>query len=114
MNKAYGNIMPMLEEMKSGKRPMTLEVDPDIKVKPDPKAQEVSLADPKSTNFIQQVPGSNNVAVVPSGGAPPPQTQTQPPAPLVASTVENINFNLTAENPDNFLPLSQQILNIVG
>lgn len=115
MNKAYGNIMPMLEEMKSGKRPMTLEVDPDIKVKPDPKAQEVSLADPKSTNFIQQVPGSNNVAVVPSGGAPPPQTQTQPPAPLVASTVENINFNLTAENPDNFLPLSaKQILNIVG
>ena len=28
---------------------------------------------------------------------------------------QNINFNLTAENPDNFLPLSaKQILNIVG
>ena len=115
MNNAYENLMPMLQEMESGKRPMTLQVDPDIKVKPDPKAQEVSLADPKSTNFIQQVPGSNNVAVVPSGGAPPPQTQTQEPAPLVASSVQNINKNLSPENPDNFLPLSaKQILNIVG
>lgn len=115
MNNAYGNIMPMLEEMKSGKRPMTLEVDPDVKVKPDPKAQEVSLADPKSTNFIQQVPGSNNVAIVPTGGDPPPQTQTQQPAPLVASNVQNINKNLSPENPDNFFPLSaKQILNIVG
>lgn len=115
MNNAYGNIMPMLEEMKSGKRPMTLEVDPNVKVKPDPAAQEVSLADPKSTNFIQQIPGSNNVAVVPTGGAPPPQTQTQEPAPLVASSVQNINKNLSPENPDNFLPLSaKQILNIVG
>ena len=94
---------------------MTLQVDPDIKVKPDPKAQEVSLADPKSTNVISQIPGSNNVAVVPSGGAPPPQTQTQEPAPLVASSVQNINKNLSPENPDNFLPLSaKQILNIVG
>ena len=98
--------MPMLEEMKSGKRPMTLEVDPDIKVKPDPKAQEVSLADPKSTNFIQQVPGSNNVAVVPSGVRPSTANTNTTTTPLVASTVENINFNLTAENPDNFLPLS--------
>jgi muramidase (phage lysozyme) len=114
-NNAYENLMPMLQEMESGKRPMTLQVDPDIKVKPDPKAQEVSLADPKSTNFIQQVPGSNNVAVVPSGGAPPPQTQIQEPAPLVASSVQNINKNLSPENPDNFLPLSaKQILNIVG
>ena len=115
MNNAYENLMPMLQEMESGKRPMTLQVDPDIKVKPDPKAQEVSLADPKSTNFIQQVPGSNNVAVVPSGGAPPPQTQTQEPAPLVAASLQNINKNLSPENPDNFLPLSaKQILNIVG
>ena len=115
MNKAYGNIMPMLEEMKSGKRPMTLEVDPDIKVKPDPKAQEVSLADPKSTNVISQIPGSNNVTVVPTGGGSPPQTQTQQPAPLVAASVQNINKNLSPENPDNFLPLSaKQILNIVG
>ena len=115
MNNAYENLMPMLQEMESGKRPMTLQVDPDIKVKPDPAAQEVSLADPKSTNFIQQIPGSNNVAVVPSGGAPPPQTQTQQPAPLVAASVQNINKNLSPENPDNFLPLSaKQILNIVG
>ena len=115
MNNAYENLMPMLQEMESGKRPMTLQVDPDIKVKPDPKSQQVSLADPKSTSTISQIPGSNNVAVVPTGGASPPQTQTQSPAPLVASTVENINFNLTAENPDNFLPLSaKQILNIVG
>ena len=115
MNNAYENLMPMLQEMESGKRPMTLQVDPDIKVKPDPKAQEVSLADPKSTNVISQIPGSNNVAVVPSGGAPPPQTQTQEPAPLVASNVQNINKNLSPENPDNFLPLSaKQILNIVG
>ena len=115
MNKAYGNIMPMLQEMESGKRPTTLQVDPDVKVKPDPKAQEVSLADPKSTNFIRQIPGSNNVAVVPSGEAPPPQSQTQQPAPIVASSVQNINKNLSPENPDNFLPLSaKQILNIVG
>ena len=115
MNNAYENLMPMLQEMESGKRPMTLQVDPDIKVKPDPKAQEVSLADPKSTNVISQIPGSNNVTVVPTGGGSPPQTQTQQPAPLVASSVQNINKNLSPENPDNFLPLSaKQILNIVG
>jgi hypothetical protein len=96
-------------------RPSTQPVKPTGEVKPDPKAQEVSLADPKSTNFIQQIPGSNNVAVVPSGGAPPPQTQTQEPAPLVAASIQNINKNLSPENPDNFLPLSaKQILNIVG
>ena len=115
MNNAYGNIMPMLEEMKSGKRPMTLEVDPDIKVKPDPKAQEVSLADPKSTSTISQIPGSNNVAIVPTGGDPPPQTQTQQPAPLVASNVQSINYNLTAHNPDNAAVLfTQQMLNVTG
>ena len=115
MNNAYGNIMPMLEEMKSGKRPMTLEVDPDIKVKPDPAAQEVSLADPKSTTAISQIPGSNNVAIVPTGGDPPPQTQTQQPAPLVASNVQSINYNLTAHNPDNAAVLfTQQMLNVTG
>ena len=115
MNKAYGNIMPMLEEMKSGKRPMTLEVDPDIKVKPDPKSQQVSLADPKSTSTISQIPGSNNVAIVPTGGDPPPQTQTQQPAPLVASNVQSINYNLTAHNPDNAAVLfTQQMLNVTG
>ncbi len=115
MNKAYGNIMPMLQEMETGKRPTTLQVDPDVKVKPDPKAQEVSFADSKSTNVISQIPGSNNVTVVPTGGGSPPQTQTQQPAPLVASSVQNINKNLSPENPDNFLPLSaKQILNIVG
>ena len=115
MNNAYENLMPMLQEMESGKRPMTLQVDSDIKVKPDPKAQEVSLADPKSTNVISQIPGSNNVMVVPTGGGSPPQTQTRQPAPLVASSVQNINKNLSPENPDNFLPLSaKQILNIVG
>ena len=115
MNNAYGNIMPMLEEMKSGKRPMTLEVDPDIKVKPDPKSQQVSLADPKSTSTISQIPGSNNVAIVPTGGDPPPQTQTQQPAPLVASNVQSINYNLTAHNPDNAAVLfTQQMLNVTG
>ena len=115
MNNAYGNIMPMLEEMKSGKRPMTLEVDPDIKVKPDPKTQEVSLADPKSTSTISQIPGSNNVAIVPTGGDPPPQTQTQQPAPLVASNVQSINYNLTVHNPDNAAVLfTQQMLNVTG
>tara|TARA_B100000674_G_scaffold353090_1_gene296163 strand:+ start:2678 stop:4447 length:1770 start_codon:yes stop_codon:yes gene_type:complete len=96
-------------------RPFSQQVQPVEEVKPDPKAQEVSRADPQSTSFIQQVPGSNSVAVIPASDSSQPQTQTQPPPALVASSVENINFNLTVENPDNFFPLSaKQMLNIVG
>ena len=114
MNNAYENLMPMLQEMESGKRPMTLQVDPDIKVKPDPKAQEVSLADPKSTNFIQQVPGSNNVAMVPvPSESTPPQRSSSPPPATTPSEVQNIDFNLPVHNPDNAsVILTHQMLNV--
>ena len=97
-------------------RPFSQQVQPVEEVKPDPKAQEVSPTGPQSTSSIQQVPGSNSIAVIPASGSSQQQTQqTQPPPALVASSVQNINFNLTAENPDNFLPLSaKQMLNIVG
>ena len=89
--------------------------EPAEEVKPDPKAQEVSRADAQSTNVISQIPGSNNVAIVPTSGGSQPQTQTQSPAPLVASSVQNINFDLSAENPDNYFPLfSKAMLSIAS
>ena len=96
-------------------KPSTEPVEPTVKVKPDPKAQEVSRADAQSTNVISQIPGSNNVTVVPTSGSSQPQTQTQPPPPIAAASVENINFNLTAENPDNYFPLfSKAMLSIAS
>ena len=86
-------------------KPPTEPAEQTVKVKPDPKAQEVSRADAQSTNVISQIPGSNNVTVVPTSGSSQPQTQTQPPPPIATASVENINFNLTPENPDNYFPL---------
>ena len=96
-------------------KPSTQPVEPTVEVKPDPKTQEVSRADTQSTNVISQIPGSNNVTIVPTSGGSQPQTQTQSPPPLVASSVENINFNLSAENPDNYFPLfSKAMLSIAS
>ena len=96
-------------------KPPTEPVEPTVEVKPDPKAQEVSRADTQSTNVISQIPGSNNVTVVPTSGSSQPQTQTQPPPPIAMATVENIDFNLTAENPDNYFPLfSKAMLSIAS
>ena len=96
-------------------KPPTEPVEPTAEVKPDPKAQEVSRADTQSTNVISQIPGSNSVTVVPTSGGSQPQTQTQSPAPLVASSVQNINFDLSAENPDNYFPLfSKAMLSIAS
>ena len=95
-------------------KPAKPSVEPVEEVKPDPKAQEVSLADPKSTNFIQQVPGSNNVAMVqlPSESKPA-QTSSVPPPATTPSTVQNVDFNLSVHNPDNAAVfLTHQMLNV--
>tara|TARA_R100000030_G_scaffold10784_2_gene7323 strand:+ start:872 stop:2635 length:1764 start_codon:yes stop_codon:yes gene_type:complete len=95
-------------------KPAKPSVEPVEEVKPDPKAQKLSLADPKSTNFIQQVPGSNNVAMVPvPSESTPPQRSSSPPPATTPSEVQNIDFNLPVHNPDNAsVILTHQMLNV--
>ena len=104
----YGNIDI------SPPKPTTPSVEPVQEVKPDPKAQEVSLSSPAATNFIQQQPGSNNVAMVqlPSESKPV-QTSSVPPPATTPSTVQNIDFSLSVHNPDNAAVfLTHQMLNV--
>ena len=95
-------------------KPAKPSVEPVQEVKPDPKAQEVSLSSPAATNFIQQQPGSNNVAMVqvPSESKPPQRSSVPPPA-TTPSTVQNVDFSLSVHNPDNAAVfLTHQMLNV--
>ena len=98
----------------SPSRPAQPTVEPVQEVKPDPKAQEVSLSNPAATNFIQQQPGSNNIAMIPlPSESKPPQRSSSPPPATTPSTVQNIDFNLSVHNPDNAsVILTHQMLNV--
>ena len=98
----------------SPSKPAKPSVEPVQEVKPDPKAQEVSLSNPEATNFIQQQPGSNNIAMIPlPSESKPPQRSSSPPPATTPSTVQNIDFNLSVHNPDNAsVILTHQMLNV--
>jgi len=75
-------------------------------VKPNVPEQQASLStSPQSVNQVAQLPGSNNVQVLPTaseGGGPTRQT-IPPPPQQVAKIENNIPTNLSPENGDNFL-----------
>ena len=75
-------------------------------VKPNVPEQQASLStSPQSVNQVAQLPGSNNVQVLPTaseGGGPTRQT-TPPPPQQVAKIENNIPTNLSPEDGDNFL-----------
>lgn len=98
----------------SPSKPAKPSVEPVQEVKPDPKSQEVSLSNPAATNFIQQQPGSNNIAMIPlPSESKPPQRSSSPPPATTPSAVQNIDFNLSVHNPDNAsVILTHQMLNV--
>ena len=80
----------------------------------EPKPDKVSSLTPQAASFIQQIPGSNNVAMVqlPSESKPAQRSSVPPPA-TKPSTVQNIDFSLPVHNPDNSQVIfTQQILNV--
>ena len=80
----------------------------------EPKPDEVSSLTPQAASFIQQIPGSNNVAMVqlPSESKPAQRSSVPPPA-TKPSTVQNIDFSLPVHNPDNSQVIfTHQMLNV--
>ena len=79
---------------------------PEPTVKPNVPEQQASLStSPQSVNQVAQLPGSNNVQVLPTaseGGGPTRQT-IPPPPQQVAKIENNIPTNLSPEDGDNFL-----------
>ena len=77
-------------------------------VKPNVPEQQASLStSPQSVNQVAQLPGSNNVQVLPTaseGGGPTRQT-IPPPPQQVAKIENNIPTNLSPEDGDNPLIL---------
>ena len=79
---------------------------PESPVKPNVPEQQASLStSPQSVSQVAQLPGSNNVQVLPtaSGGGGPTRQTTPPPPQQVAKIENNIPTNLSPENGDNFL-----------
>ena len=78
-------------------------------------AKPTGMTAPQQISQVSQIPGSNSVTVMPMQGetqAPPVQGSPPPMAPQEG--LNNVNFNITAENPDNFLTLySKMTYNIV-
>ena len=75
-------------------------------VKPNVPEQQASLStSPQSVSQVAQLPGSNNVQVLPtaSGGGGPTRQTVSPPPQQVAKIENNIPINLSPENGDNFL-----------
>ena len=77
-------------------------------VKPNVPEQQASLGtSPESVSQVAQLPGSNNVQVLPtaSEGSGPTRQTTPPPPQQVAKIENNIPTNLSPEDGDNPLIL---------
>jgi len=80
----------------------------DPPVKPNVPEQQASLGtSPQSVSQVAQLPGSNNVQVLPtaSGGGGPTRQTIPPPPQQVAKIENNIPTNLSPEDGDNPLIL---------
>ena len=113
MNSAYGDLMPLLLQFKSGTKDFDNVLPPGVKaIPPDQGDQKYS---PTMQMFLQQIPGSNTIQTLPGVDPPPPPPQEIAPGVQMPAELSGFaNLNLTPENPDNWLPLySKATMNII-